>query len=199
MLYSRRGIIFEIFFIFVIFYLIIIIVDLIIAKVACDGFMKIKRICGQENIVKYLRWLGLPVTIPIQFARQKRQYRNSICASYVNFDMKRDVYENVRVVVCDCDIERILLWHEVGHVKTLDICEDWNDEYLAWRWALDEAFKRGYTSVVKDICEWIEDKIEKNNDQHYRDKDEYYAQWERALVEFGKFERRHLKIRNKKD
>ena len=173
--------------------------DLIIAKVACDGFMKIKKVCGQENIVRYLRWLGLSPTIPIKFERQKRQYRNSICDSYVDFDMKDDVYENVRVVVCDCDIERILLWHEVGHVDTLEICEDWNDEYLAWRWALDEAFRCGYKKIVDEIREWVEDKLEGNKDQRYRDKDEYYAQWERALVEFEKFEKRHLRIRNKKD
>ena len=59
------------------------------------------------------------------------------------------------VVFKGCNVERWVIWHEVGHL----LCED-GSEYAAHMWALEEAERRGYTEVYDELINAMDDWIE---------------------------------------
>lgn len=46
---------------------------------------------------------------------------------------------------------RNLIWHEVGHSKNKKASNSVQDEFLADKWAIEEALSRGYNKIVEEI------------------------------------------------
>lgn len=91
--------------------------------------------------------------------------------AYKGSETEPHVIEIVRSEL-EGELPRYLIWHEVGHLFTPNARGGVKCELEAQWWALQEAKKRGYKKLYKELVEyvreWVYDKISCAEDKKYK-------------------------------